>query len=72
VPLPKGLSLKESMIIGTAGFTAALSIYRLEQNGLKPEQGKVLVTGATGGVGSFAVAILSKLGYDVEASCILQ
>lgn len=68
VPLPKGLSLKESMIIGTAGFTAALSIYRLEQNGLKPEQGKVLVTGATGGVGSFAVAILSKLGYDVEAS----
>lgn len=68
VPLPKGLSLKESMVIGTAGFTAALSIYRLEQNGLKPDQGKVLVTGATGGVGSFAVAILSKLGYDVEAS----
>lgn len=45
VPLPKGLSLKESMVIGTAGFTAALSIYRLEQNGLKPDQGKVLVTG---------------------------
>lgn len=68
VPLPKGLSLRESMIIGTAGFTAALSIYRLEQNGLQPGQGKVLVTGATGGVGSFAVAILSKLGYEVEAS----
>ncbi len=68
VPLPKGLSLKEAMIIGTAGFTAALSIYRLEKNGLTPNQGKVLVTGATGGVGSFAVAILSKLGYEVEAS----
>lgn len=68
IPLPNGLSLKEAMIIGTAGFTAALSVFRLEQNGLKPNQGKVLVTGATGGVGSFAVAILSKLGYEVEAS----
>ncbi|MED3662050.1 acryloyl-CoA reductase [Ureibacillus sp. FSL K6-8385] len=68
VPLPEGLTLREAMIIGTAGFTAALSVYRLEQNGLAPGQGKVLVTGATGGVGSFAVAILSKLGYEVEAS----
>ncbi|HWL23111.1 MAG TPA: acryloyl-CoA reductase [Ureibacillus sp.] len=68
VPLPKGLSLKEAMIIGTAGFTAALSVQRLEENGVSPEKGKVLVTGATGGVGSFAISILSKLGYKVEAS----
>ncbi|GKV65406.1 MULTISPECIES: acryloyl-CoA reductase [unclassified Sporosarcina] len=68
VPLPSGLSLKEAMIIGTAGFTAALSVQRLEDNNLSPGKGKVLVTGATGGVGSFAVSFLSKLGYDVEAS----
>ena len=68
VPLPEGLTLKEAMIIGTAGFTAALSIMRLEQNGVSPESGNVLVTGATGGVGSFAVSILSKLGYSVDAS----
>lgn len=68
VPLPKGLTLKEAMIIGTAGFTAALSVLRLEENNVSPEKGKVLVTGATGGVGSFAVSILSKLGYQVEAS----
>ncbi|KGR77089.1 NADPH:quinone oxidoreductase family protein [Ureibacillus sinduriensis] len=68
VPLPEGLSLKEAMTIGTAGFTAALSVLRLEDNGVKPEKGKVLVAGATGGVGSFAVSILSKLGYEVEAS----
>lgn len=68
VPLPVGLTLKEAMIIGTAGFTAALSVQRLEENGLTPNQGNVLVTGATGGVGSFAVAILAKLGYTVEAS----
>lgn len=68
VPLPTGLSLKEAMTIGTAGFTAALSVLRLEENGLAPEKGKVLVTGATGGVGSFAVSILSALGYEVEAS----
>ncbi|MGM9956921.1 MAG: acryloyl-CoA reductase [Peribacillus sp.] len=68
VPLPEGLTLKEAMVIGTAGFTAALSIMRLEENGLKQEDGNVLVTGATGGVGSFAVSILSKLGYSVEAS----
>ena len=68
VPLPTGLTLKEAMIIGTAGFTAALSVQRLEENNVSPEKGKVLVTGATGGVGSFAVSILSTLGYEVEAS----
>ncbi|MFZ0370720.1 MAG: acryloyl-CoA reductase [Halobacillus sp.] len=68
VPLPDGLTLEESMIYGTAGFTAALSVYRLEQNGLTPDQGPVLVTGATGGVGSMAVAMLAKRGYTVHAS----
>ncbi|ETT86411.1 acryloyl-CoA reductase [Viridibacillus sp. FSL R5-0477] len=68
VPLPKGLTIKEAMIIGTAGFTAALSVLRLEENSVSPEKGKILVTGATGGVGSFAVSILSTLGYQVEAS----
>lgn len=68
VPLPKGLTLKEAMIIGTAGFTAALSVQALEEQHIAPDQGKVLVTGATGGVGSFAVAILSALGYTIEAS----
>lgn len=68
VPLPENLSLKEAMVFGTAGFTAALSIQRLEENGLTPEKGKVLVTGATGGVGSIAVSILAKRGYDVVAS----
>lgn len=68
VPLPEGLTMKEAMTIGTAGFTAALSVMRLEENGLTPQKGKVLVTGATGGVGSFAISILSTLGYDVEAS----
>lgn len=66
--LPEGLTLKEAMIIGTAGFTAALSVRRLQENNMTKEKGSVLVTGATGGVGSFAVAILSKLGYEVEAS----
>ncbi len=68
VPLPKGLTLKESMIIGTAGFTAALSVQRLQEHHITPETGKILVTGATGGVGSFAVSILSAMGYEVEAS----
>jgi acrylyl-CoA reductase (NADPH) len=68
VPLPENFSLKEAMIYGTAGLTAALSVQRLEENGLTPEKGKVLVTGATGGVGSIAVAILAKRGYDVVAS----
>ena len=68
VPLPAGLSLKEAMIIGTAGFTAALSVQRLQDNGMKKENGPVLVTGATGGVGSFGVAMLSTLGFEVVAS----
>ncbi|WP_243385660.1 NADPH:quinone oxidoreductase family protein [Bacillus kexueae] len=68
VPLPDGLTLKEAMIYGTAGFTAALSVHRLEENGVTPEKGKVLVTGATGGVGSMAVAMLAKRGFEVVAS----
>ncbi|MDQ0272805.1 acrylyl-CoA reductase family protein [Cytobacillus purgationiresistens] len=68
IPLPQGLTLKETMIIGTAGLTAALSVLRLEENGAAPDKGKMLVTGATGGVGSFAVSILSSRGYAVEAS----
>lgn len=68
VPLPPGLSLREAMIYGTAGFTAALSLHRLEMNGANPEQGPVLVTGATGGVGSVAVALLATKGYSVTAS----
>ncbi|GAB1811965.1 acrylyl-CoA reductase family protein [Mycobacterium sp. MUNTM1] len=67
-PLPPGLSVKEAMALGTAGFTAALSIQRLEENGLKPGDGPVLVTGATGGVGSTAVNMLAGLGYEVAAS----
>ena len=65
VPLPEGMSLKESMMYGTAGFTAALSVYKLIGAGIKPNMGDVLVTGATGGVGSVAVSILSKLGFNV-------
>lgn len=67
VPLPLGLTLFDAMALGTAGFTAALSIYRLEQNDLKPDNGSVLVTGATGGVGSLAVIMLAQLGYRVVA-----
>lgn len=65
VKCPRGLSLREAMIIGTAGFTAALSVYKLVNQGIKPDMGDILVTGATGGVGSVAVAILAKLGYNV-------
>lgn len=68
VPLPDGLTLQESMILGTAGFTAALSIQLLEASGLHPDKGKVLVTGATGGVGSTAIAMLARRGYQVVAS----
>lgn len=67
VRLPQGLSLFEAMALGTAGFTAALAITRLEQNDLKPDDGKVLVTGATGGVGSLAIQMLAQLGYHVVA-----
>ena len=68
IPLPAGLTLKEAMALGVAGFTAALAIYQLEKNGLKPQNGPVLVTGATGGVGSIGIDILHKLGYTVAAS----
>ncbi len=64
---PETLSLRESMIYGTAGFTAALSVYRLVESGIKPDQGKILVSGATGGVGSVAVGILAQAGYQVVA-----
>lgn len=64
---PSGLSLREAMVLGTAGLTAALCVDKLEQAGLEPGGAPVLVTGATGGVGSIAVALLSRLGYDVAA-----
>ena len=67
VPLPKNLTLKESMVYGTAGFTAGLSVLELENHGVVPEQGGVLVTGASGGVGSIAVSILAKQGFHVVA-----
>jgi acrylyl-CoA reductase (NADPH) len=70
VPLPDGMSPRDAMALGTAGFTAALSVVRLEANGLSPESaaGPVLVLGATGGVGSVAVAILAARGYEVHAA----
>jgi len=68
VALPAGLTTKEAMAIGTAGLTAALSIEALEHNGLRPDKGPVLVTGATGGVGSTAVSMLAQLGYTVAGS----
>ena len=67
VPLPEGLSLYEAMALGTAGFTAALGVVRMEENGLKPSQGPLIVTGATGGVGSLAVDMLARRGYQVTA-----
>ncbi len=68
VPLPDGLTAKRAMAIGTAGFTAMLAVMALEAHGAAPDQGEVLVTGAAGGVGSVAVAVLHKLGYQVAAS----
>jgi putative YhdH/YhfP family quinone oxidoreductase len=67
VKLPKGLTLWEAMAFGTAGYTAGLAIVKMELNGLKPANGPVLVNGATGGVGSIALAALAKLGYEVTA-----
>ncbi|HEV8647477.1 MAG TPA: oxidoreductase [Burkholderiales bacterium] len=67
VPMPKGLDLFEAMALGTAGYTAALAVERMEHEGLKPANGPVIVTGATGGVGSIAVDILSACGYRVVA-----
>lgn len=68
IPLPANFSPKQAMIIGTAGYTAMLSVLALEKNGVTPDKGEILVTGANGGVGSFAISILSKLGYSVVAS----
>ncbi|MFQ5774277.1 MAG: MDR family oxidoreductase [Kiloniellaceae bacterium] len=68
VPLPEGLTTKRAMALGTAGFTAMLAVLALEEHGAAPDQGEVLVTGAAGGVGSVAVAVLAGLGYRVAAS----
>ena len=68
VPLPDGMSTRQAMAIGTAGFTAMLCILALENHGIKPEDGDILVTGAAGGVGSIALAVLHKLGYSVTAT----
>lgn len=67
IPLPKGLSLRESMILGTAGFTAALALFRMRENRQTPELGPLAVTGATGGVGSLAVDIFNRAGFEVHA-----
>ncbi len=67
VPLPPDLSLKESMILGTAGFTAALALHRMQENHQRPSMGPILVTGASGGVGSFAVQLFAQEGYEVIA-----
>jgi acrylyl-CoA reductase (NADPH) len=68
VPLPDGLDARDAAAIGTAGFTAAMSVHALEEHGLTPDDGQVLVLGATGGVGAVAVAILAERGYEVVAS----
>ncbi len=68
VPLPAGLSTRQAMVVGTAGFTAMLAVMALEAHGVMPRAGEVLITGAAGGVGSVAVAILAKLGFQVIAS----
>ena len=68
IPLPEAFSAKQAMAIGTAGYTAMLSVMALERNGLTPAAGPVLVTGANGGVGSFSIALLAALGYEVMAS----
>jgi len=67
VPIPDGMTAVEAMQIGTAGYTAALAIHRMEQNGQTPDQGPVVVTGATGGVGSIAIDMLQRRGYEVVA-----
>ena len=67
IPLPAGLTLRESMIIGTAGFTAALSLYRMQQNGQIPDMGPIVVTGASGGVGMLAIDILTQAGFEAHA-----
>jgi len=68
IPLPKAFNARQAMAIGTAGYTAMLSVMALEREGVTPDQGEVLVTGASGGVGSYAIALLARLGYHVVAS----
>ena len=68
IPLPKGFTAKQALAIGTAGYTAMLCVMALQKHGVKPADGELLVTGAAGGVGSFAIALLSKLGFTVVAS----
>ena len=68
IPLPKAFTPRQAMAIGTAGYTAMLCVIALEKNGVTPDKGEILVTGANGGVGSFSIAILAKLGYTVVAS----
>lgn len=68
IPLPKAFTPSQAMAIGTAGYTAMLCVIALEKNGVTPDKGEILVTGANGGVGSFSIAILAKLGYKVVAS----
>lgn len=68
VPMPGGLSPRESMMLGTAGFTAALALSRLQRVGIRPDRGEILVTGASGGVGSLAVSLLARVGYTVVAA----
>lgn len=67
IPLPSGLTLRESMVLGTAGFTAGLSLYRMQQNGQTPDMGPIVVTGASGGVGSLAIDMLTQAGYEAHA-----
>ena len=67
IRLPQGLTLFEAMCYGTAGLTAGISVFNLVKSGLTPDKGKIVVSGATGGVGSISAAILSKMGYDVVA-----
>jgi len=67
VPLPEGLSMREAMGLGTAGFTAAMSLYRMEANGQEPGMGPIVVTGASGGVGTVAIDLLTAAGYEVHA-----
>jgi acrylyl-CoA reductase (NADPH) len=67
IPLPTNLSLRDAMVLGTAGFTAALSLYRMKQNGQVPDMGPIVVTGATGGVGQLAIDVLTQAGYEAHA-----
>ena len=72
IPLPAGLTLREAMILGTAGFTAALGLLRMTENRQAPDLGPLAVTGATGGVGSLAIAIFRKAGYEVHALSLIH